>query len=127
MSPKVTLDVLYALLDCRLKAYLRLTGEQGITSDYQSMLDRARQQARQTAIENIRNRYGHSITIERCPTRLQSEALVPPRIPIVARMFCSMSLAEFGDFHEPNSSGTFRQRPREGTRDNGHIATPAQL
>src|SRR5215831_1355971 len=63
MSPKVTLDVLYALLDCRLKAYLRLTGVQGVTSDYQSMLDRARQQARQTAIENIRNRYGHSISI----------------------------------------------------------------
>jgi len=77
MSPKVTLDVLYALLDCRLKTYLRLTGEQGITSDYQSMLDRARQQARQTAIENIRNRYGHSITIERCPTRLLSEAAGP--------------------------------------------------
>jgi hypothetical protein len=61
------------------------------------------------------------------PLDCYQKQLFPPRIPIVARMCCSMSLAELGDLHEPNSSRAFRQRPREGTRDNGHIATPAQL
>ena len=63
MSPKITVDILYALLDCRLKAYLKLAGQRGVTSDYQSMLDRARQHVRRTAIADICSSYDGSITI----------------------------------------------------------------
>jgi predicted RecB family nuclease len=57
MSSKITLDVLDAVLNCKLKAYLRLAGQQGVKSDYETMLVRFRQQVRQKAIENIHN--GH--------------------------------------------------------------------
>jgi hypothetical protein len=61
------------------------------------------------------------------PLDCYQKQLVPPRIPIVARMCCNMSPAEFGDLHEPNRSSAFRQYPREGTRDNGYIVPPAEL
>ncbi len=57
MSPKITVEIVDDFLNCRLKAYLRLAGQQGVKSDYEAMQIGIRQQVRQTATQKIRNRY----------------------------------------------------------------------
>jgi predicted RecB family nuclease len=57
MSSRITLDVIHSVLNCKLKAYLKLTGRKGVKSDYETMLIDVRQQVRQKAIENIHNKY----------------------------------------------------------------------
>ena len=53
MAAKVTRDVLESYLNCKTKAYLRLAGQQGSVSDYESLLVVNRQEVRQTAIDKI--------------------------------------------------------------------------
>jgi predicted RecB family nuclease len=60
MSSKITLDVLDAILFCKLKAHLKLTGQHGVKSDYETTLVGVRQRVRQKAIENILRRYPDS-------------------------------------------------------------------
>ena len=57
-ASKITRVVLDAQVNCRLKAaYLRLCGEEGIKSDFETLLLDARQEVRANAIEKIRGHY----------------------------------------------------------------------
>jgi hypothetical protein len=57
MASKISYDVLDAQHHCRFKAYLRLCGEEGIKSDFATLVLDARQELRVKAIEKIRRRY----------------------------------------------------------------------
>jgi hypothetical protein len=53
MNMLITRSVLEAHLQCKYKAYLRLTGENGSKSDYQIMLDDRRAKVRRTALAKM--------------------------------------------------------------------------
>ena len=53
MTPKISLDVVDAYLKCRLKAHLRLAGQQYVKSDYEAMQIGIRHQMRRRAVEKI--------------------------------------------------------------------------
>ena len=57
MVTKVTRDVLEGYLHCKTKAHLKLTGQQGSTSDYEKLLVASREEVRQTAIGKILERH----------------------------------------------------------------------
>lgn len=57
MASKITRVVLDAQVHCRLKAYFRLCGEEGIKSDIETLLLDARQEVRAKAIGKIRGHY----------------------------------------------------------------------
>ena len=53
MTTMITRPVLEGHLQCKYKAYLRLTGEHGTKSDYEMMLDDRRAKVRRTALAKI--------------------------------------------------------------------------
>ena len=53
MATKITREVLESYLNCKTKAHLKLTGQQGIRSDYEGLLISTRQEVRQQAIGKI--------------------------------------------------------------------------
>ena len=46
MATNITGDVLESYLQCKYKGYLKLAGEQGLQSDYELLLEEARNQVR---------------------------------------------------------------------------------
>ena len=57
VTPKISLDVVDAYRKCKLKAHLRLAGQQYVKSDYEAMQIGIRHQMRRRAVEKIRSRY----------------------------------------------------------------------
>src|SRR5438876_9881492 len=55
MAAAVTLDVLDAYLICKVKAQLRLDGQQGAKSDYEAGFSESRADVRVRAIQKIRS------------------------------------------------------------------------
>jgi hypothetical protein len=53
MNTLITRAVLEAHLQCKFKAYLRLTGEQGTKSDYEMLLEERRAEVRRRAIAKV--------------------------------------------------------------------------
>ena len=53
MGARITRDIVESYLHCRLKAHLKLAGNQGITSDYEGFLLQTRRDVRQQAIRKI--------------------------------------------------------------------------
>jgi predicted RecB family nuclease len=53
MATKITRQILEAYLNCKTKAHLKLAGQQGIVSDYESLLISTRQEVKQQAIKKI--------------------------------------------------------------------------
>jgi predicted RecB family nuclease len=70
MSQKITSEVLEAALHCKYKAFLKLAGERGTPSDYESLLAERRAEVRLGAIEAILARH--------------KEAEVPRHVPLNA-------------------------------------------
>src|ERR1700730_8889937 len=57
MAAKITRDVLESYLNCKYKAHLKLTGQQGTRSDYETLLTETRAEVRLAAIEKILTRH----------------------------------------------------------------------
>jgi predicted RecB family nuclease len=53
MNTKITRDVLESYLNCKYKGYLKLTGQQGAKSEYETMLHKIRTEVRLAAIAKI--------------------------------------------------------------------------
>jgi predicted RecB family nuclease len=53
VSTRITSDVVESYLNCRLKAYLKLKGQQGTRSDYEEFLLQTRRDVRQQAISKL--------------------------------------------------------------------------
>ena len=53
MAAKITRDILESYLHCKLKGYLKLTGQQGTKSDYETLLTEMRAGVRLAAIDKI--------------------------------------------------------------------------
>jgi hypothetical protein len=58
MATKITRDIIESWLNCKYKAYLKLTGESGTPSDYEAMTKAAGQLSREEAIAKLVARYG---------------------------------------------------------------------
>ena len=63
MATKITRQILEAYLNCKTKAHLKLAGQQGIVSDYETLLISSRQEVRQQAVGTIlaRNLEGEAV------------------------------------------------------------------
>lgn len=57
MAAKITRDMLESYLHCKFKGYLKLTGQRGAKSDYQTLLTKMRAGVRHTAIDKILARH----------------------------------------------------------------------
>src|SRR4051794_32942537 len=57
MASKITREVLESRLRCKYKAHLKLAGERGSRSDYESLLAASREEVRLKAIEKILARH----------------------------------------------------------------------
>lgn len=53
MGARITRDIIESYLHCRLKAHLKLAGNQGTRSDYENFLLQTRREIRQQAISKI--------------------------------------------------------------------------
>ena len=69
MPPRITLDVFEALLNCKLKAHLRLTLQEGVKSDYEAMITDLRHEVRQRAIDKIRINYNDDTIANALPVK----------------------------------------------------------
>jgi predicted RecB family nuclease len=58
MATKITRDVLESYLNCRYKGHLKLAGERGTPSDYETMTTAARQASREEALAKLVARFG---------------------------------------------------------------------
>jgi predicted RecB family nuclease len=57
MATKITRDIIESYLNCKYKGYLKLTGERGTPSDYETMTTAARQASREEAIAKLAARH----------------------------------------------------------------------
>jgi hypothetical protein len=57
MATRITRDALEAFLNCKFKAHLKLAGQQGSVSDYETRLILTRQEVRQQVIGKLLARY----------------------------------------------------------------------
>lgn len=57
MAAKITRDILESYLPCKYKSYLKLTGQQGTKSDYETLLTEMRAEVRLAAIDKILARH----------------------------------------------------------------------
>jgi len=57
MAAKITRDILESYLRCKYKAHLKLTGQQGTKSDYETLLTEMRAEVRLSAIDKILARH----------------------------------------------------------------------
>jgi predicted RecB family nuclease len=55
MATKITLDDFQNLLQCNVKAYLKIGGQRGVESDYETMLKELKRLVTQKAVEKISN------------------------------------------------------------------------
>src|SRR5438874_3970627 len=69
MPPRITLDVFEALLNCKLKAHLRLTLQEGVKADYEAMITDLRHEVRQRAIDKIRINYNDDTIANALPVK----------------------------------------------------------
>ena len=69
MSPRITLDVFEAFLNCKLKAHLRLILQQGVKSDYEAMITDLRHEVRKKAIGKIRSNYNDDTIANALPVK----------------------------------------------------------
>jgi len=53
VTAKITRDVLESYLHCKYKGHLKLTGQQGTKSDYETLLTEMRAEVRLAAIDKI--------------------------------------------------------------------------
>src|SRR5216684_2374574 len=53
MTTKITRDILESYLNCKYKGHLKLTGQQGTKSDYETLLTEMRAEVRLAAIDKI--------------------------------------------------------------------------
>ena len=53
METKITRTLFAAYLDCKFKGHLKLLGQRGVKSDYETYLDESQKQIRRGAIESI--------------------------------------------------------------------------
>ena len=56
-SATITLEILEAFFNCRLKAYLKLAGHEGVRSDYEATLLASREEVRRKAFHKIQSRH----------------------------------------------------------------------
>jgi hypothetical protein len=57
VNTKMTRDILESRLNCKYKGYLKYIGQQGIKSDYETLLTQLRTRVRVAAIDRILARY----------------------------------------------------------------------
>ena len=57
MAAKITRDILESYLHCKYKGHLKLTGQQGIKCDYETLLTETRAEVRLAAIDKILARH----------------------------------------------------------------------
>ena len=57
MQRTITLDILKAFFSCRLKAYLKAAGQEGVRSDYEATLIASREGLRRKAYQKIQSRH----------------------------------------------------------------------
>jgi len=57
MQRTITLEILEAFFNCRLKAYLKLAGHEGVRSDYEATLLASREEVRRKAFHKIQSRH----------------------------------------------------------------------
>jgi len=57
MPAKITRDILESYLNCKYKGHLKLTGQQGTKSDYETFLTEMRAEVRLAAIDKILARH----------------------------------------------------------------------
>jgi hypothetical protein len=60
MARKITDSVIDALQYCRLKAYFKLHGEEGVQCGYEKLLIEQRANVQRKAIEKIQREYSHN-------------------------------------------------------------------
>jgi predicted RecB family nuclease len=74
---KITNEILEAYLNCKTKAHLKLAGETGTKSDYESMTTAAKEASREEALARLVARFGEGETCRGLPlntTTLKEEA-----------------------------------------------------
>src|SRR4051812_48307450 len=64
MTTKITRDIIESYLNCKYKGHLKLAGESGTQSDYETMTTAARQASREEAVAKLAARFGEGDT---CP------------------------------------------------------------
>src|SRR3954447_19945804 len=64
MTTKITRDVLESHLQCRYKGYLKLLGQRGSKSDYETMLRQLKEQVKLNAVEKLLALSEHGETIK---------------------------------------------------------------
>src|SRR4051794_20625079 len=58
MATKITRDIIESYLNCKYKGHLKLTGENGTQSDYETMTTAVRMSSREQAVDGIVARFG---------------------------------------------------------------------
>ena len=58
MATKITRNVIESYLNCKYKGHLKLAGENGTPSDYETMTTAARQASREQAVVGLVARFG---------------------------------------------------------------------
>src|SRR5262249_56998854 len=58
MATKITRDIVESYLNCKYKGHLKLAGENGTPSDYETMTTAARQASREQAVAGLVARFG---------------------------------------------------------------------
>jgi hypothetical protein len=99
MASKISYDVLDAQQHCRFKAYLRLSGEEGIKSDFETLLFNARQELRVKAIEKVRRREVESGVI-------LSRATLRKGIPLFSRRTSMTIITQSNSMDSRGSTAT---------------------
>jgi predicted RecB family nuclease len=87
MATKITRDIVEAYLSCKYKGYLKLAGQQGNRSDYESLLAESRDVVRQRAIDKIIARHSEK-EVER------DLALTPAALKRGAAILINVTLEE---------------------------------
>ena len=72
MAARITRDIIESYLHCRLKAHLKLAGNQGIRSDYEGFLLQTRRDVRQQAISKIISKTSRDDVASKIPLTVTS-------------------------------------------------------
>ena len=60
MATKITRDIIESYLNCKYKGHLKLIGESGTISDYETMTTAARASSREQAVARLVARFGEA-------------------------------------------------------------------
>ena len=110
MGRKITREVLESYLHCKTKAHLKLAGQQGIVSDYETLLVANRQEVRQQAIAKILAKHPEAEVARDIPLTVAALQSGPPFVLDATLEDDSLSLgfdglkrvdgeSKLGDFH----------------------------